>query len=620
MDLTCNNIRFVPCVHQRVTFAEQVRREAHRWRPDRIAVELPATLKEWIVRGVMRLPGVSAICWEETEQPGCLCYLPIDPCDGLIEAVRLGCAHQIPLEFIDLDLPGLSEPYRYMPDDMIVDKVGLEAYVSRLAPLVRASWDDPTTRTREHMMARHLAKLSAGGERILCVLGLAHFANVHQLLVHATELFRDTPEPAGLVHRPGVFLSHVHGDSLGAVLGEIPYLTYLYEQQREEQELTGQVGFDKLDAIHTILKTAEQSYQRTYRDTISLMQWKTLLQYTRNLALVKGRLRPDLYDTIIAARGIIDGDYGYEVYELARSYPPQSEQHEELPILRVADGHASVEGRTAPYEQLNPRYEPPPSETVRVGFRRRPSPKMQELWKRQWDASVHFGLCSWPPEDQVQERFMHFIRKRALQVVTEDRKQVQEFRTSMLDGLDVRETMRNWHTGKLYVQSTPAPQGTCGAVVCIFRDEPLEERETSWRTTLYAEHQNESDIAFFATPLGRTVVGPRISRTEFGGILSIYPPKGLPDIWSFRFGGQIQMCSDVLLTAAVLFSTDRYIAFVHDRPPRVPLRQFAEANHKHIIYIPRHSFAAAHLKKIRRFHILDGHDVRAWARDYIFED
>src|SRR5258706_16039395 len=95
MDLTWNNIRFLPIVHRRVGFAAEVRRQAAEFRPEIIAVELPETLESWIVRGVLRLPQISAVCYEEDARPGELAYLPIDPCDVLIEAVRRGSLPEI---------------------------------------------------------------------------------------------------------------------------------------------------------------------------------------------------------------------------------------------------------------------------------------------------------------------------------------------------------------------------------------------------------------------------------------------------------------------------------------------------------------------------------------------
>ena len=214
---------------------------------------------------------------------------------------------------------------------------------------------------------------------------------------------------------------------------------------------------------------------------------------------------------------------------------------------------------------------------------------------------------------------MDFVRKRALQVLTEDRRHVEEFSTQMLDGLDIRETTRNWHTGKLYVHQTPKPRGKVGAVVIIWQDEPLDH-EPTWRVTLYAEHQNESDIAFFATPLGENIVGPRIARTEFGGILSIYPAWGVPDVWRAIYSRDFTHCSDVLLAGAIVFSPQKYIAYVADRPPSALLRSLAADFKRHIIYLPRGMFSRRRLKQVRRFHILDGHAVRGYARDYIFDE
>ena len=619
MDLTHGNIRFVPCMHRRVTFAEHVRHEALAWRPDVIAVELPATLAEWIVRGVLRLPQISAVCWEEPESPGELAYIPIDPCDALIEAVRLGCQFEIPVRFIDLDLPGHQVPSQPLPDDLIVDKVGLEEFVATVSPYVSTAEDDWRELARECHMALQLKALAANHERVLCVLGMAHFLRVRELMDQQRIAPPDQLAPGVVTERPGAFLTHVTRPSLIQVLGEIPYLTWLFEQSREDLELSGHAGFDKLGAVQEILKLSEQQYQQATKEKINLTQWKALLQYTRNLALVRAALRPNFYELVIGARGIVDGDYGYEVYELAGAYPPQDDKASDLPRFKVRGGKGMVEGREERF-RLRPRHEEPPSQTISIGFRRRPSKAMRLFWKEQWDHAFHFGICSWPPEDEVQEHFMDYVRKRALQIVTEDRRQVQEFSTSLLDGLDIRETTRNWHTGKLFVHSTPQPLGKVGAVVLIFQDARLEDAEYSWRTTLYAENQNESDISFYSLPLGERVVGPRICRTEFGGILSVFPAWGIPDIWAFQLGEEIQTCADALLAAAVLFTPDRYIALIDHKPPRPIIQGMAAAYHKHIIYLPLHTFSPAHLKRIRRFHILDGHDVRAWARDYIFED
>ena len=142
----------------------------------------------------------------------------------------------------------------------------------------------------------------------------------------------------------------------------------------------------------------------------------------------------------------------------------------------------------------------------------------------------------------------------------------------------------------------------------------------SWRTTLYAENQNESDIAFYATPLGDEVVGPRISRVEFGGIMSIYPARRIPDIWTFSGIEDLRTCAETLLAAAILFSEEKFIAYVDRNPPSSVLKTLAARFKKQIVYLPSRGFAERQIKRMRNFHILGGRDVRNYAADYIFDD
>ncbi len=619
MELTCQNIRFVPIVHQRIGFAEAVRREALRWRPDAIAVELPPTLLDPIIRGINRLPRISAVAWHEPGCPGELVYLPIDPCDGIIEAARLATRHQIELALIDLDLPGLRARSSHAPDDLIADRAGLERYVEAYAAPLAADPTDPANAAREAEMARRLRALADRRQRVLCVIGLGHYLNVRARL-ESNDF--STPAPLEPVtQRPGAALFDLHPRALDRALGESPGLTWLREQQREEQELTGECGFDAIEGLLALLRRAGDIYEATYRGQISLIQWQGLLQFARNLALLGGRLRPDLVQAILAARGIVDGDYAWELLKLLRQYPPQqAESPDGLPRLRLRRGRAAIEGAAERFS-ARPHWGPEPGEELKLQLRRRrPRPELLEEWKREWESEPDpSGLCDWPNESERQEQFMHHVRRRALELLTDNRSRTEPFAASLLDGLDLRETIRNWHQGRLHVRREHPPNGKVGAAVIIFEDQPIEHFP-DWRATLYAEHAGESDISFFTTPLGEHVVGPRISRVQFNGLLSVWPANYIPDIWLFPFGEGIKTCGDALLTAAILFSAERYIAWVAPHPPSQPLRRLARRHHHHIIHLPLHTFPREKLRRIRRCHVLLGRDVRAWARDYIFDE
>ena len=80
------NIQILPILHNRMEFALEVRRQFEEFKPDRVAVEYPATLGDLILKGITRLPLLSAVYYEEAD--GALVYLLLEPTDGQVEALR----------------------------------------------------------------------------------------------------------------------------------------------------------------------------------------------------------------------------------------------------------------------------------------------------------------------------------------------------------------------------------------------------------------------------------------------------------------------------------------------------------------------------------------------------
>jgi hypothetical protein len=623
--LVHHNIEFIPSIHQRIAFAEEVRRAFALRKPAVVAVELPPALAEWIVRGVRTLPAITVVSFPAPARSGELLYLPVDPCDSMIEAVRLALNEDVEIAWID-DAPAPeSLAPSDLPDDLTVERAGLERYVEAVAPYLKPPSNLPSPEAaageaRDRAMADRLIALARRRARVLCVLGLAHYLPVRRLIEERWDAgIEELPESRQRAPRVGeAYFSHLNSASIPGVLKEVPAVASAREDARRPTRHARMPRYKKLDALRDLLKTAQTKHHERTKAEITLTQQRALYQFTRNLALAQGRLQPDAYDLVIGAKDTVDGDFGFEVYELARAYAHQPEESA-LPTLTIENGRGTFSDREEKFRMV-PLFGEEATEKVSIRFRRRPPMEMRELWREQFgNQALWSGICSWPPEDETQEKFMMFLRKRALEVISEDKRQVVEFTTSLMDGLDVRETMRNWHTGKLYVHQKPQPQGKVGAVVVAF-DDPRNDARYPWRVTLYAENQNESDISIYATPMGVEVVGPRISRTEFGGILSIYPAPGIPDIWQTSVPEELESCGDVLLAAAILFSEDRFIANVAGRPPSSRLRELAAQYKKRIIHMPIVGFPAGQMRKIRLFHILAGRHVRDWAGDYIFED
>lgn len=102
------NIRILPILHNRMEFALEVRRQFEEFKPDRVAVEYPATLGDLILKGIARLPLLSAVHYQEPD--GTFVYLLLEPTDGHVEVLRLAGQNNLEIHFVDrMSMPSIME-------------------------------------------------------------------------------------------------------------------------------------------------------------------------------------------------------------------------------------------------------------------------------------------------------------------------------------------------------------------------------------------------------------------------------------------------------------------------------------------------------------------------------
>lgn len=154
-------------------------------------------------------------------------------------------------------------------------------------------------------------------------------------------------------------------------------------------------------------------------------------------------------------------------------------------------------------------------------------------------------------------------------------------------------------------------------MVVIF-DEDRGGKKFPYLMTWLGEHDQESDMAFYATPPTDNVVGPGICRCEYGGFLLSYPPRRMYDVWQDSDYSFARGKAEVLLLAALDYSREKHVVYVAARPPRSGFRQIAARLGKKIVYVPIGALSPPKLKRLRVFHVLAGHDKRGLAKDYIW--
>ena len=79
---------YLPVVPGRLEFAIEVRQAILRDRPQVIALELPITLQQQFLRAVARLPEISVIVYPDENDPERAIYVPVEPADPFVEAIR----------------------------------------------------------------------------------------------------------------------------------------------------------------------------------------------------------------------------------------------------------------------------------------------------------------------------------------------------------------------------------------------------------------------------------------------------------------------------------------------------------------------------------------------------
>jgi len=596
--LARGRFRYLPVAPGRLEFAVEVRQAILREKPQVVAVELPVTLEAAHLRAVARLPEITVLLYPDETDPERAVYVPVEPADPFTEAIRTGLETGAQILFADPDLterPHLPDRY---PDPYSIPSIGLEKYIEayRLYPQPRSE------EIAEHASGIAWKLQGAGPEdRVLVVLSL----NLLDAVMDAME--EPQPPPRGRYKHREVDLVNPHPECLAEITLEYPFLQYRYEQYRAA--MTDGDLIDRPRAQLALFREAAAAYEKNTGERLARWQPRLLARYTRNLALASGDLTAGLFDLAVAARSVVDDNYGWDVWETGGRYPPQKADSD-LETLNLSGEEVWRHTKRIRLRRRLPR---PKQRLKPLGLKPRKKEKFPGEWARQFNGEA---ICSYPPEDLVVEDFGRFLKRKAKSILSEERSRTEPFTTSVLDGIDLRQTIRNWYEGKIYVREMQKIAGEVGSVVLIF-DEDRQDRY-QYLTTWLGEHQNESDMAFYSTNPFEHLVGPGVGRAEYGGFLMSLPPRRMIDVWTDPDYEFAQTKPERLLLAGLDYSIYRYVVYIAASPPRSIFRTVAYRLGRSILYLPIGQLSSNKLKKVRVVHVLDSHARRAEARQYIW--
>ncbi len=562
-------------------------------------MELPVSLEKEYLAALERLPQMSVILLgDEEEKP---VYTPVEPGDPFIEALRTGRELGAALVFLE---PPAHEPGRRRADypaPYSVELIGIDRYVEsyRLHPRPRTP--------EESAYAAGMAWKLQGADPVTPACVVVALSTLDPLLDAMEEPQEEPARPPVKLFR-GSALFNLHPDCLAEVTNEPPYY-----QERYEAVRVGDLTRTRLDRPRwqlELLRGAEAEYEVKTGDRIRPWQRIAMAKFARNLALLDRDLMPGAYDLTLAARSLGDDNYGYEVWEMANRFSVQQTEDPPLETLNISGEEVWINTRRLRIRRRLPRLK---QRLKPTGMPKRKREGSKGEWARQTNG---FSICSYPPEDLVIENYGRFLKQHAKNLLSEERSRVEPFMASSRDGIDLRETIRNWHQGKLYVREAGQYSADIGAVVIIFDEDRADKYD--YLTTWLGEHQNESDMAFYSTEPFEHIVGPGVGRAEYGGLLMTLPPGRLYDVWNDYDYEAAETKAELLLMAALDYSMESHVIYVAAKPPRSIFRQMAARANRKIVYLPLGQLSPTKLKKIRVVHVLDSHSRRETAKEYIW--
>ena len=597
----------VPLLHGSVAFSQRVRQLCLATAYDCIAIDLPAPFEPFLAEAIDGLPVISAIVAEENGSSDPLFFIPIDPCDGAIEGVRQ--ARQNHIRFSCIGHPHIrpSAPLPPLPDEYAVKSLGFDAYASLCLHAIGCPEAGSRTDEEARYVAFSLHRLRLDFKNILAIVHMRRFART---LFHfnreETHNFSFGRMPEYSMRREPVDPDHLY-----FVLGELPFITAKYEKARYEPFSD---ALDLVECVKDLFRETRDDYHESQSEAVTLSPGRLErgLQFLRNLTLLEDRFIPGLFDIVTAAKGIGGNSYALHMLTCARYYPYLPEDLG-APLLSAGVDKIMLPGELTPRDAVNCLKD---FLFVWQSLNLKPEPTARQKKKYRffWDPS---GMCSHTPEDERIENFNTGLREKTNVFGREDLAHSEKFTVSIRDGVDFRETLRNWHTGDIYVKNLPPSRESVDTVIIIF-DADHDERYPHL-ATWYAEHEEESTLTFYSTDPFENMIGPGICRSFYGGLSLLFPPRPVPNIFEMDLSDEPMSHAMRLAYGALLFSKERRVGFVSHKKPTASIQKLASKFKKQLIWLPLSSYSTETLMKLRTFHVLNGKEVRSWATRFIGE-
>ncbi|MFN5394124.1 MAG: hypothetical protein ACK5EO_09450, partial [Planctomycetota bacterium] len=352
-------LTLIPVVHGSGAYASALRKELLSTPFDALAVPLPASFASDVIRGVGRLPALSAVVrlsaqqdrfdevddsHETTSLRGT--YVPIDPCQAVIAAIRFALGERKPIVWIDSESDQIENHSPVFADCYAIRHTTLERFCAAMLPAIPppdAGLGGGNLLERIDTMAERILAMRSTYRSLVALCPLETWPWLREAI--QKKIQRNDPKPDQRVDSQEEFYSTdlyaIDPRSYLFALGELPFITGLVELARRDFQDDDQVVAEGLKELFV---TARSSYRQELGNrarSITPLLISQCLKYVRNQTLLERRMTPSFYTLAKSAQQMMGDTYTMHLVNSAIEYPlddPLADGTDGLEVMRLGIG------------------------------------------------------------------------------------------------------------------------------------------------------------------------------------------------------------------------------------------------------------------------------------------
>ncbi|MFN9346424.1 MAG: hypothetical protein ACK6DQ_07495, partial [Planctomycetota bacterium] len=361
-------LTLIPVVHGSGAYASALRKELLTRSFDALAVPLPASFATDVIRGVQRLPALSTVVrlsaqqdrfdelddsQETTDLRGT--YVPIDPCQAVIAAIRFALGERKPIVWIDSESDQIENHSPVFADCYAIRHTTLERFCAAMLPAIPppdAGLGGGNLIERIDTMAEKILAMRNSYRSIVALCPLEAWPWLREAIQKKmAEDASDSLERSSDEESQDEFyetdLYAIDPRSYLFALGELPFITGLVELARQDFQDDDQIVAQGLKELFV---TARSSYRQELAGRarqITPLLISQCLKYVRNQTLLERRMTPSFYTLAKSAQQMMGDTYTMHLVNAAIEYPlddPIANGPDGLETMRMGIGVGDLPG------------------------------------------------------------------------------------------------------------------------------------------------------------------------------------------------------------------------------------------------------------------------------------